>query len=131
MATGHGGREISMGLATPGADVVGVNDAKRTQLVSRAFRFPYPAAYPIQLDLMQAVFRAIEDRQIGLFESPTGTVRCRGSQRHPYHSLIDFLTSLGQISELDLCCMYLVATERGTARKRGGREDERGGERRA
>ena len=42
---------------------------------TRAFHFPYPSAYDIQLRLMSAVFRALEDRQVGVFESPTGTVR--------------------------------------------------------
>lgn len=40
---------------------------------SRAFHFPYPKAYSIQLDLMRAVFTAIEDEKVGIFESPTGT----------------------------------------------------------
>lgn len=38
------------------------------------FLFPYEA-YPIQVDLMNSIYQAIEHRQIGLFESPTGTVR--------------------------------------------------------
>lgn len=38
------------------------------------FLFPY-AAYPIQVDLMNAIYKAIDTGSIGLFESPTGTVR--------------------------------------------------------
>ncbi|WVW82792.1 hypothetical protein I302_104803 [Kwoniella bestiolae CBS 10118] len=38
-----------------------------------SFPFPYPQPYDIQLDLMKVVFRAIEDRKIGIVESPTGT----------------------------------------------------------
>lgn len=36
------------------------------------FDFPYPNPYPIQLDLMQTVFRAIEDRKIAIvrYDSP-------------------------------------------------------------
>jgi hypothetical protein len=44
------------------------------QLASAAFAFPYAAAYPMQIDLMRAIFRAIEAAQVGVFESPTGTV---------------------------------------------------------
>ena len=38
------------------------------------FHFPY-SAYPIQVDLMNAIYNAIDQGKIGLFESPTGTVR--------------------------------------------------------
>lgn len=38
------------------------------------FQFPY-SAYPIQVDLMNAIYKAIDEGKIGLFESPTGTVR--------------------------------------------------------
>lgn len=44
-------------------------------VASRAFSFPYPQAYKIQIDLMREVFRCVEDKKIGIFESPTGTVR--------------------------------------------------------
>ncbi|WVF71908.1 hypothetical protein IAT40_006718 [Kwoniella sp. CBS 6097] len=37
------------------------------------FPFPYPKPYDIQLELMQTVFRAIEDGKIAIVESPTGT----------------------------------------------------------
>lgn len=40
---------------------------------SRAYGFPYPVAYDIQLDFMDALFRAIENGKVGVFESPTGT----------------------------------------------------------
>jgi len=39
------------------------------------FGFPYPRPYSIQLDLMKALYQTIDNRQIGIFESPTGTVR--------------------------------------------------------
>ncbi|WWC89834.1 uncharacterized protein L201_004762 [Kwoniella dendrophila CBS 6074] len=38
-----------------------------------SFPFPYPKPYDIQLQLMQVVFRAIEDGKIAIVESPTGT----------------------------------------------------------
>lgn len=40
------------------------------------FQFPY-SAYPIQVDLMNAIYKAIDEGKIGLFESPTGTVRIK------------------------------------------------------
>lgn len=36
--------------------------------------FPYDNPYDIQLNLMQHLYRAIEDRAIAVVESPTGTV---------------------------------------------------------
>ena len=62
---------VSLLLATPGSSG---KDDKSLREASRAFNFPYPVAYHIQIDLMQSVFRAIEDGKVGLFESPTGTV---------------------------------------------------------
>ncbi|PWN26227.1 DNA repair helicase [Jaminaea rosea] len=38
-----------------------------------AFSFPYAQPYSIQLDLMTALFEAIEERKVAVFESPTGT----------------------------------------------------------
>ncbi|KAK4687746.1 chromosome transmission fidelity protein 1, partial [Tremellales sp. Uapishka_1] len=38
-----------------------------------SFNFPYLQPYDIQLQLMQTVFRAIEDGKIAIVESPTGT----------------------------------------------------------
>ena len=38
--------------------------------------FPFPfEPYPIQVDFMRNLFATIEARKIGIFESPTGTVR--------------------------------------------------------
>ncbi|EST05055.1 ATP-dependent helicase, C-terminal [Kalmanozyma brasiliensis GHG001] len=59
-------RNDGLKLPTPGNTA----DAK---LASREFHFPYPQAYSIQLDLMRQVFSTIEDGNVGLFESPTGT----------------------------------------------------------
>lgn len=38
-----------------------------------SWSFPYAQPYSIQLDLMQALYDAIDTRRIGVFESPTGT----------------------------------------------------------
>ena len=50
-------------------------DGEDAEARSRAFHFPYPVAYDVQLALMTALFDAIEHRRAGVFESPTGTVR--------------------------------------------------------
>jgi len=35
--------------------------------------FPYPTPYSIQTDFMQQLFQCIDQRKVGIFESPTGT----------------------------------------------------------
>lgn len=50
-----------------------LSDSQSIIDTSRAFHFPFSQAYTIQLDLMQAVFRSIEDGKVSIFESPTGT----------------------------------------------------------
>ncbi|KAK8869549.1 hypothetical protein IAR55_000116 [Kwoniella newhampshirensis] len=54
-----------------------VDDASLSSLsplpTPESFPFPYPKPYDIQLQLMQTVFRAIEDGKIAIVESPTGT----------------------------------------------------------
>ncbi|KAG0256690.1 hypothetical protein DFQ27_005550, partial [Actinomortierella ambigua] len=35
--------------------------------------FPYPTPYNIQLDFMRNLYTCIENRKVGIFESPTGT----------------------------------------------------------
>jgi chromosome transmission fidelity protein 1 len=37
--------------------------------------FPYQRPYNIQFDLMRHLYTAIEQRQVTIIESPTGTVR--------------------------------------------------------
>jgi hypothetical protein len=39
------------------------------------FSFPYATPYPIQDELMQLVYHAIETKKIAIVQSPTGTVR--------------------------------------------------------
>lgn len=56
-------------LPVPGSSEPQSDDSAR----SRAFHFPYPTAYRIQLDLMSALFDTIEQGKAGVFESPTGT----------------------------------------------------------
>lgn len=38
------------------------------------FSFPYPKPYEIQLNFMRALYKCLENKNIGIFESPTGTV---------------------------------------------------------
>ena len=71
--------------STPQSINSSVNPFFNTRLVSRSshkmasqaevWGFPYESPYQIQLDLMKELKECIEARQLGLFESPTGTVR--------------------------------------------------------
>jgi len=54
-----------MGKQATAADV-GMTSAERN------YHHPY-IPYPIQLDLMRALYSCIDDGKIGIFESPTGT----------------------------------------------------------
>jgi chromosome transmission fidelity protein 1 len=38
------------------------------------FPFPYARPYDIQLNFMKALYKTLELKKIGIFESPTGTV---------------------------------------------------------
>jgi chromosome transmission fidelity protein 1 len=38
------------------------------------FSFPYEKPYDIQLQLMKALYKTLELKKIGIFESPTGSV---------------------------------------------------------
>jgi chromosome transmission fidelity protein 1 len=52
-----------------------MEDALQLETPNEFTSFPH-VPYPIQLDLMRAVYSAIEGRKIAIMESPTGTVRC-------------------------------------------------------
>lgn len=41
---------------------------------SRPFGFPFPP-YDIQKDFMEELYNVLEQGKVGIFESPTGTVR--------------------------------------------------------
>ena len=41
------------------------------------FPFPFPP-YDIQEDFMKTLYGVLENGGVGIFESPTGTVSCRG-----------------------------------------------------
>lgn len=97
-------------LAVPGT---GQDDSPDVVERSRAFHFPYAAAYEIQLDLMAQLFLTIEGGKAGVFESPTGTVRRAANA--------------GQVAEFALQCVYLALCEpqargnwRGSGRQDGG-----------
>lgn len=38
------------------------------------FGFPYESPYSTQLELMREIYQTIDEKKIGFFESPTGTV---------------------------------------------------------
>lgn len=39
------------------------------------FPFPYAKPYEIQVNFMKALYKTLEEEKVGIFESPTGTVR--------------------------------------------------------
>ena len=43
--------------------------------IPEQFPFPYAQPYDIQLNFMKALYKTLELKKIGIFESPTGTVR--------------------------------------------------------
>jgi Rad3-related DNA helicase len=45
------------------------------------FRFPFEP-YDVQVQLMNALYDTFENRQIGIFESPTGTVSQKGPSKY-------------------------------------------------
>ncbi len=49
--------------------------SKEAEAEDEEFPFPF-APYPIQLDFMKNLYSALEGNQVGIFESPTGTVSC-------------------------------------------------------
>ena len=44
--------------------------------VPETFEFPFPP-YKAQEDFMKNLYKALEDKKFGIFESPTGTVSLR------------------------------------------------------
>jgi chromosome transmission fidelity protein 1 len=42
--------------------------------IPEQFPFPYAQPYDIQLNFMKALYKTLELKKIGIFESPTGTV---------------------------------------------------------
>lgn len=48
---------------------------EQSAMPSQNFGFPYSSPYPTQLELLRDVYDAIDQRKIGFFESPTGTVK--------------------------------------------------------
>ncbi len=65
------------------------------------FNFPF-AAYPIQTEFMTELTSTLEAGQIGIFESPTGTVRaCRSNSNFECTSMMDHAYT-GQNAQLDV-----------------------------
>lgn len=46
-----------------------------TGAIPDEFPFPYEKPYDIQLDFMKALYKTLEEKKVGIFESPTGTVQ--------------------------------------------------------
>ena len=49
--------------------------------VPEEFAFPFEP-YAIQVDFMKSLYEALERSKIGIFESPTGTVRSSSLAQH-------------------------------------------------
>ena len=55
------------------------SEADQCEDFKRPGYFPFPfTPYDIQEDLMKNLYSAIEEKKIGIFESPTGTVSMQG-----------------------------------------------------
>ena len=50
------------------------NDLQDEIVITNEFPFPYAKPYDIQLNFMKALYKTLELKKIGIFESPTGTV---------------------------------------------------------
>jgi chromosome transmission fidelity protein 1 len=51
------------------------NHGKQNVSIPEEFPFPYEKPYEIQLNFMKALYKTLELGKIGIFESPTGTVK--------------------------------------------------------
>ena len=49
-------------------------DEDKELVIPNEFPFPYPNPYDIQVNFMKALYKTLELKRIGIFESPTGTV---------------------------------------------------------
>ncbi len=49
--------------------------AEKDLSLPNEFPFPYPNPYDIQLNFMKSLYKTLELKRIGIFESPTGTVK--------------------------------------------------------
>ncbi len=50
------------------------DDYNKEIAIPGEFPFPYAQPYEIQLNFMKALYKTLELKKIGIFESPTGTV---------------------------------------------------------
>jgi chromosome transmission fidelity protein 1 len=50
------------------------DDYNKEIAIPDEFPFPYAQPYEIQLNFMKALYKTLELKKIGIFESPTGTV---------------------------------------------------------
>ena len=51
-----------------------VNKYDREVEIPKEFPFPYEKPYEIQSNFMRSLYKTLELKKIGIFESPTGTV---------------------------------------------------------
>ena len=50
------------------------SDEEKKLVLPDEFPFPYERPYDIQLNFMKALYKTLELKKVGIFESPTGTV---------------------------------------------------------
>jgi Rad3-related DNA helicase len=50
------------------------SDEENNFILPDEFPFPYEKPYDIQLNFMKALYKTLELKKVGIFESPTGTV---------------------------------------------------------
>jgi hypothetical protein len=50
------------------------SDEEKNFILPDEFPFPYEKPYDIQLNFMKALYKTLELKKVGIFESPTGTV---------------------------------------------------------
>jgi chromosome transmission fidelity protein 1 len=53
--------------------------------IPNEFPFPYPNPYEIQLNFMKSLYKTLELKRIGIFESPTGTVKIITNKKYFFY----------------------------------------------
>lgn len=69
--------------------------------------FPYDPPYDIQADLMQHLYKSIEDKKVTIVESPTGTVSHDLASRA--RRVLTFVTVPGEDFDAALCFADLAS----------------------
>ena len=54
--------------------ILKADETNNELVLPNEFPFPYSQPYDIQLNFMKSLYKTLELKRIGIFESPTGTV---------------------------------------------------------